>query len=664
MRRSNCLLCLFPLAAILVAEPIPRTLQPVAVTAGGPAFTLAVSGTGFAPSSRITWDGSTLPTRFESETLLAADIPAYRIARAGNAAVAVTRSDQQLTAALTLTVNPPLEWITSSILPSAPMTLFYSQALGVSGGTVPVRFALISGTLPAGLHFDGYNGAVVGYASSVGEYQLSVRATDASGASAQQSFRLNVAGELRIVSGPSLPAAIVGQAYATQLVADGGVAPMAEWKVTAGSLPRGLVLDEKTGRIAGATTAPSGVSQFTMRVRDAAGKTATSPMSLEVRAGLSITPRPPLAELAEGDPVDLTMSATGGVPTYVWALDSGDLPPGLALDSSTGVLRGTAEKAGNYRAVLRVRDSSGTETRATVEFQIAPRLSLIAPPSTNAVVGTAVAIAVTASGGAAPYSYGIAAGSLPAGFRFDAGRLEGIPRAEGEVALTVEVRDRAQRTARADIRFRVTPPPLPELQLAPLSHLLPTQQTRLDLRLNRAYPTDLDLTVQLAFDGPDDPAILLSTGGRQARLTIPAGQLVPTQPLQLQTGTTAGTVTIAAHLASQSAMQSAALDPLPPQVRSVQWQKTADGFEVVISAFSPTRELDAAVFAFDENLRIKVPIRDLAGAWYSDERSTPFGTLITYRQRFIVQGDTSRLRGVSVTLTNRIGTSIPASVAF
>jgi hypothetical protein len=52
-----------------------------------------------------------------------------------------------------------------------------------------------------------------------GEYELSVRATDASGASAQQAFRLNVAGELRILSGPSLPAAIVGQAYATQLIA-------------------------------------------------------------------------------------------------------------------------------------------------------------------------------------------------------------------------------------------------------------------------------------------------------------------------------------------------------------------------------------------------------------------------------------------------------------
>ena len=256
------------------------------------------------------------------------------------------------------------------------------------------------------------------------------------------------------------------------------------------------------------------------------------------------------------------------------------------------------------------------------------------------------------------------AGSVPVGFRFDSGRLEGTPRAEGDVALTVEVRDRGLRTARSEIRFRVTPPPLPELQLAPLSHLVPTQQTKLDLRLNRPYPTDLDLTVQLAFDGPDDPSILLSTGSRRALLTIPAGQLVPTQPLQLQTGTTAGVVTVAAQLGSQSAMQSAALDPLPPQVRWVQSQQTADGFEVAILSFSPTRELDTAVFAFDDALQIKVPIRDLVQAWYDDERSTPFGTLITYRQNFTVRGDTSRLRGVSVTLTNRIGASIPASVAF
>jgi hypothetical protein len=261
VRRNNSLLCFFSFAAILVAEPIPHVLQPVAVTAGGPAFTLIVGGMAFTPSSRIAWDGSPLTTRFESETRLVADVPAFRIAGPANVAVAVTRSDQELTEALTLTVNPALEWITKSILPSAPKTLFYSQALRVSGGTPPVRFSLTSGTLPAGLHFDGYNGAIVGYASVPGEYELSVRATDASGASAQQSFRLNVAGELRILTGPSLPAALVGQAYATQLIADGGVGPIAEWKVTAGTLPRGLVLEEKTGRIAGTTTAPSGLSQ-------------------------------------------------------------------------------------------------------------------------------------------------------------------------------------------------------------------------------------------------------------------------------------------------------------------------------------------------------------------------------------------------------------------
>jgi hypothetical protein len=418
------------------------------------------------------------------------------------------------------------------------------------------------------------------------------------------------------------------------------------------------VLEEKTGRIAGTTTAPSDLSQFTVRVRDAADKTTTSQLSLEVRAGLSVTPRAPLTELAEGDPVEATISAAGGVSPYIWALDSGDFPPGLSLEAQTGTLRGTVEKAGNYRPVLRVRDSIGIEARATVEFQIAPQLTLIVPPTQNAVVGAAFAINVSASGGTAPYAFTVVAGSVPVGFRFDADRLEGTPRAEGDVALTVEVRDRGLRTARSEIRFRVTPPPLPELQLAPLSHLVPTQQTKLGSTAQSTLPD------RLAFDGPDNPSILLSTGSRRALLTIPAGQLVPTQQLQLQTGTTAGVVTVAAQLGSQSAMQSAALDPLPPQVRWVQSQQTADGFEVAILSFSPTRELDTAVFAFDDALQIKVPIRDLVQAWYDDERSTPFGTLITYRQNFTVRGDTSRLRGVSVTLTNRIGASIPASVAF
>ena len=654
------------LAVSAGAQPVPRSLQPAAVTAGGPGFTLLVSGQAFTAGTRIVWDGSALPTRFEAESVLAADIPASRIGKPGPVAVALTRSEG-VSEALTLTVNPALEWITQPILPAAAYQQFFAQVLGVSGGTPPVRFALASGVVPPGLHLDGYNGAVVGYATAVGQYSLSVRATDASGASAVQLLRLTVAGELRVAGSGALPSAIAGQPYTAQFGAEGGIAPMLEWKVSSGALPRGLVLDEKTGRISG--TPAIGTAQFTVRVRDSGGKTAIRAMLLEVRAPLSIAAPGLLTGFAEGDPVDLKLEASGGTAPYVWSLE-GEAPPGLVFDSAAGILRGALEAQGTYRMALRVRDAAGGEARSTLELPVAPKLEPIPPSLQRATVGSPFSVTLAARGGGPPYAWSLVEGQLPVGFRFEAGRLEGTPRAEGEFTLTTEVRDRAQRTARTTIRLQVTPPPLPELQLGPLARLEPGQQAKLHFRIDRAYPLDLDLTVQIGFEGPPDPAVLLSTGGRQTRVAIRAGQLVPASPLQLQTGTTAGLIAIEASLgppgrtASAPLLERATVDPAPPQIRSIKSVKTADGFDIIVTVISSTREIESALFAFDNAQQLTIPLRQITSAWYADERSVAFGTLLTYRQNFTVRGDISRLRGLSMTVTNGIGPSLPASVAF
>ncbi len=666
---ARSLLCGLVLAATQFGAPTPRSLQPSAVTAGGPAFTLQVNGLGFTPSTRISWNGTPLATNFDSERRLSADIPATRISTSGPAPITVVQ-DQQISDPLTLTINPPLSWITVATLPTAPQQNFYSQALALSGGTPPLRFALISGTIPPGLHLDGFNGAIIGYATLLGKYELSVRATDSAGASATQALHLTVNGELKIVSGPALPGAIVGQPYSTQLVADGGTPPVVEWKLAAGSAPRGLTLDEKTGRLAGIAGA-SGLAQFTLRIRDSAGRLAARTVVIEARPPLSILSTASLVDLAEGDAVLLDLGISGGSAPYTWALEEGVLAPGLTINPQTGVLSGAVSKAGFYRAVLKVRDTAGTEARISVFLPVAARLAVAIPSAAEAKLGSTFNLPLAALGGSPPYTWSIAGGTLPSGLRLEAnGFVVGAPLVEGVYEVIVETRDRVQRTARAAVPLLVTPPPLPELVLAPLPRLEPGQQTKLDLRLDRAYPADLDVVVELGFDGPADPAVLLLTGTRQARLVIRAGQLTPASPLLLQTGSTAGLVSIdarlerAGRLATSSSTQRTVIGPTPPQIRSMTLRKTADGFEIIVTLLSPTREVENARFVFDDAIQLTVPLRQLAGAWYADERSTPFGTQFTYRQNFTVRGDISSLRGVSMTVSNGVGASVPASAAF
>jgi hypothetical protein len=67
----------------------------------------------------------------------------------------------------------------------------------------------------------------------------------------------------------------------------------------------------------------------------------------------------------EGRPYYETLQVSGGVAPYTWSIVSGNLPDGLTLDPSTGVISGTATNAaiGNSTFTVRVADSqSGADT--------------------------------------------------------------------------------------------------------------------------------------------------------------------------------------------------------------------------------------------------------------------------------------------------------------
>jgi len=106
------------------------------------------------------------------------------------------------------------------------------------------------------------------------------------------------------------------------------------------------------------------------------------------------------------------------------------------------------------------------------------------------------------------------------------------------------------------------------------------------------------------------------------------------------------------------------VDATPPHVRSFEARKIASGIEVTAVVLSPTREFGGARFAFDDGIEAAVPLGDKSGAWYASAESARFGTLTVYKQTFSVTGDATQLRGVSMTMSNRIGVSVPVSATF
>ena len=174
----------------------------------------------------------------------------------------------------------PLAVATAS-LPGAATATAYQQMLSASGGRMPYTWSLAAGALPAGVTLTAATGLLNGTPTTAGTYNFTVRATDASAATATRALSIVVTAPLAI-STASLPGGTVGTAYSSTLVATGGTSPYT-WSLAAGSLPAGLSLNAATGAITGTPTAAGTVS-FTVRVTDAAARTVTRALSIAVTA--------------------------------------------------------------------------------------------------------------------------------------------------------------------------------------------------------------------------------------------------------------------------------------------------------------------------------------------------------------------------------------------
>ncbi len=79
-------------------------------------------------------------------------------------------------------------------------------------------------------------------------------------------------------------------------------------------------------------------------------------------------PDQPLPALDAGVEFHVLLHASGGVPPYTWAVDSGNLPEGISL-TREGLLAGRPAKPGTFSFVLKVEDSAHPANTINKEFQ-------------------------------------------------------------------------------------------------------------------------------------------------------------------------------------------------------------------------------------------------------------------------------------------------------
>jgi hypothetical protein len=248
-----------------------------------------------------------------------------------------------------LAINP-------AVLPDGIMGLPYSAQLSVPNGRPPYSWSAT--TLPSGLALNPTTGLISGTPDGIGNYWVNVTAADSASPphSGTQFFGILVVGQLQL--GNSLQDAIVNKQYYATLTVNGGKGPLA-WSILSGSLPPGISLNPQFGTFSGVPT-QLGTYNFTVQAKDSstAQQTAHASVALVVRApdltmANSLPARIPLAVPFTGYAV-----VTGGTPPYTWSIQSGSLPPGLLLTSSTGELSGTPTTLGSYNFVVLATDSA------------------------------------------------------------------------------------------------------------------------------------------------------------------------------------------------------------------------------------------------------------------------------------------------------------------
>ncbi len=194
------------------------------------------------------------------------------------------------------------------------------------------------------------------------------------------------------------------------------------------------------------TAGYAGPDSFTYTASDAYQTTAAATVTVTVAAPTVALDAAAPANGTGGSAYVHAFAASGGAAPYAFQLIGGALPNGLVLGAD-GRINGTPTEAGSFSLTVQVTDSSTGLGPFTAQRQYA--LQVAAPQIVFALAALPQAThagafnqTISVSGGTAPYTYAVTAGSLPQGVSLStAGVLAGAPSQAGSFAFTVEVRD-------------------------------------------------------------------------------------------------------------------------------------------------------------------------------------------------------------------------------
>jgi Tfp pilus assembly protein PilV len=323
------------------------------LTITSPGNQASVTGTAISPvtitatggnSSPYTWadPGNTLPPGLTLSTVNGQAKITGTPTAAGVFAVQITAADSSNTHTATVgfTWNityPPLAVTNPGTLTSTIGTSISSVQLAASGGSGNYVWSGGS-SLPAGLSMST-TGLITGTPTTLGTTSVSLTVTDSPAGQTR-----NVSFKWKVVARPTIttPATWTVTVGATVSLALTSTCPNAPCSYTVNNGPATLAVNS-SGVISGTITSSAQTfSSVTVTIRDASGATATTaPFTIAVNPAPTLAdPSNQTGNWGQNDSLDAAALLSGGTGSFTYS--ASNLPSWLNIDSSTGLISGTA----------------------------------------------------------------------------------------------------------------------------------------------------------------------------------------------------------------------------------------------------------------------------------------------------------------------------------
>jgi hypothetical protein len=375
---------------------------------------------------------------------------------------------------------------------SSPVSLAMAAT---DSDTTITTFTWTEKGLPAGVTIDPASGVISGAFAAPFTGEITVTATDSTGASGSAAFAWTATNTVAITP-PGNQAGAPGTAASLQIKAtdNDGLA----LTYTAAGLPPGLGIGATTGLIAGTLTTP-GTYPVTVTVTDADKVAATVGFTWTVANKVTVT-APGTEKSTVGvaiTPVQVT--ATDSNPAETLAFSAAGLPPGLKINAVTGLITGTPTGAAAvYTPTITAKDPTGAAGAAVITWTVGVvnRVTVTAPAKEQTWLGIPVSVKITAKDSDPTQTLTFSATGLPAGLSINpaTGVISGTPQKITTAAATVTVTgtDSALFFGKAAIKWSVGYPvviPNPGKVTAVIGQAVNVVLTDTDIASKRARVT-------------------------------------------------------------------------------------------------------------------------------------------------------------------------------